>query len=59
MIEDKNLKMFIERATQKHGTIQKRDEIKNIYCKENNIVLYRFNYKEINDIDKKLDEIFI
>jgi len=39
--------------------IQKRDEIKNIYCKENNILLYRFNYKEIDDIDKKLDKIFI
>lgn len=39
-------------------SIQKRDEIKNIYCKENNIILYRFNYKEINDVDEKLNEIF-
>lgn len=38
--------------------IQKRDEIKNIYCKENNIILYRFNYKEIDIIEEKLNKIF-
>ena len=38
--------------------IQKRDEIKNIYCKENNIKLYRISYKDINKIEEKLNEIF-
>ena len=38
--------------------IQKRDKIKNIYCKENNIILHRINYKEINIIEEKLNEIF-
>lgn len=39
--------------------IKKRDEIKNIYCKENNIILHRINYKEIDIIEEKLNEIFI
>jgi hypothetical protein len=38
--------------------IKKRDEIKNIYCQENNIILHRFNYKEFNIIEDKLNEIF-
>ncbi len=38
--------------------IQKRDKIKNIYCEKNNIILYRFNYKEIDIIEEKLNEIF-
>lgn len=38
--------------------VQKHDNIKNIYCKENNISLYRFNYKELNKIEKKLNNIF-
>lgn len=38
--------------------IQKRDEIKNIYCKENNIILYRISYKDINNINEKLNKIF-
>jgi len=39
-------------------TIKKRDEIKNIYCKQNNIILHRINYKEINIIEEKLNDIF-
>ena len=38
--------------------IKKRDEIKNIYCKQNNIILHRINYKEINIIEEKLYDIF-
>lgn len=38
--------------------IQKRDEIKNIYCKKNNITLIRFNYKELNIIEEKLNKLF-
>ena len=34
-------------------------KIKNIYCKENNIILHRINYKEIDIIEEKLNEIFI
>lgn len=36
--------------------IQKRDEYKNLWCKENNILLYRINYKE--NIEDKLNELF-
>jgi len=51
---------FIEKPEWKNSLleIQKRDEIKNIYCKENNIILHRINYKEINKIEEKLNEIF-
>jgi hypothetical protein len=38
--------------------IKKRDEIKNIYCKENNIILHRISYKDLNIVDQKLNEIF-
>ena len=38
--------------------IQKRDEIKNIYCKENNIQLHRISYKDIHLVEEKLKEIF-
>lgn len=35
---------------------QKRDEIKNKYCKNNNLNLLRINYKNYKDIEKILDE---
>jgi hypothetical protein len=38
--------------------IKKRDEIKNIYCKENNIILHRISYKNLNVVEKKLKKIF-
>jgi hypothetical protein len=38
--------------------IKKRDIIKNIYCKNNNITLYRINYKNINIIEEKLITFF-
>jgi hypothetical protein len=38
--------------------IKKRDEIKNIYCKKNNIILHRFSYKDIDIIENKLNNIF-
>ena len=38
--------------------IKKRDEIKNIYCKKNNIILHRFSYKDIDIVEEKLKEIF-
>jgi len=34
------------------------DEMKNKYCKENNIILHRIKYDEFNNINNKLDEIF-
>jgi very-short-patch-repair endonuclease len=37
---------------------QNRDRIKNIYCEENNIKLFRISYKEIDKIDIILNKIF-
>ena len=36
--------------------VKKRDKIKNIYCKENNIILHRIKYDE--DIIERLKNIF-
>lgn len=36
---------------------QKRDQIKNNYCKKNNIKLYRIPYTDFNNIEDKLKEI--
>lgn len=38
--------------------IQKHDELKNNYCKNNNIPLYRIPYYDINNIDIILKQIF-
>lgn len=38
--------------------IKKRDNLKNEYCKKNNIALYRITYKDFNNIPKVLNEIF-
>ena len=35
---------------------QKRDKIKNEYCKNNNLNLLRISYKNYKDIEKILDE---
>lgn len=36
-------------------SIKKRDEIKNLYCKNNNIDLYRISYSKIKNIEKHLN----
>lgn len=41
---------------EKFESCKKHDQIKNIYCKENNIKLFRIKYNE--DINKKLKEIY-
>lgn len=38
--------------------IQKRDKLKNDYCKKNNITLYRIKYTELDNIYTVLNEIF-
>lgn len=37
--------------------IKKRDQIKDIYCQENNIKLFRISYKEFDYVENKLNEI--
>ena len=51
---------FIEKPEWNNNLIEikKRDEIKNIYCKQNNITLHRISYKDFNIVDEKLNEIF-
>lgn len=38
--------------------IQRRDKLKNDYCKNNNITLYRIKYTDFDNIDNVLNEIF-
>lgn len=45
-----------EWAMKQHKNIIKRDEIKNTYCKENNIPLLRIPYWEKDNIESILDE---
>jgi hypothetical protein len=39
--------------------LQRCDENKNIYCKENEIPLLRINYKEINNMEKYIEELLL
>ena len=39
--------------------IQKRDNIKNVFCENNNIALLRISYYEYDDVEKILDNYFI
>lgn len=69
ILQNKQLKCLIEYDGQQHyygwagdfkslQEIQKRDEIKNIYCKENHIKLIRIKYDEYNTLTKeKLEEL--
>lgn len=45
-----------EWAIKQHIGVIKRDEIKNTYCKENNIPLLRIPYTEFDNIENILDE---
>jgi len=47
-------KYRFEKTNDKLNTRKKRDQIKNIYCKDNNIKLYRIKYNE--NIKNKLNE---
>lgn len=47
-----------EEVNKQFNIIQKRDKIKNTYCKDNNITLVRIPYYEINNIDNILKELF-
>ena len=49
---------FIEEAFYYDDTIKIRDEIKNEYCKKNNIKLIRIKFHSIKNIDSILNKIF-
>ena len=70
--EDNNLKCLIEYDGIQHfkpieyfggklyfNYLQRCDENKNIYCKENEIPLLRINYKEINNMEKYIEEFLL
>lgn len=51
-----NKKMSFEQAEENFKNVQIRDEIKNKYCKDNNINLLRIPYTEFDNIEKILNE---
>lgn len=46
-----------EEAIEKFEDLKYKDKLKDEYCKENNIKLYRVHYTQVNDIDEILKKI--
>lgn len=59
-IEYQGEQHYYERSLFKDNlsTIQKRDEIKRQYCKDNNIKLFEISYKDLKNIDNILTSMF-
>lgn len=52
----KNTEESLKEAQNNFEQTQKRDKIKDDYCKENNINLLRIKYTEINNISQILEK---